>query len=784
MIEIEPETVGGPAPPLDAVLGLMPPYYVDVTAGLTGPLDLGLPDAIAARLAAAPSVSATEAAALAVALEHRVKAIGFADRVPLPKPALKTELRARAPVPRLELLLAPVRIKPQYSWYSREARHRGTFQLPLARLAFDYAGEVVPAHAATQMLERLEGELLVVTPRDGKVERAAFERLGKLGLKGSKDGLLETGSEHANDMLIAPGGAQNPHEALAALDDHSRYIAFSAEAVPQLRSEGWQIAYSDDYPYRVAEGEVAWWADIGEGSGIDWFSFELGIEFEGQRISLAPQLASMLSRLPAEVSQLALSPDPTAARELMKRCKKLKLYHTLPDGRLLPLPGDRMAPILKGLIELIGPRSDAIDNGRVKLHRAEAAALAALADALGTAVAWGASTERLIALGKELQRGRGLKEVTPPPGLRASCAPTRPGSLLARVPAGDGLRRRAGRRHGPRQDAADHRPPRAEKEAGRLDRPALIVAPTSVVRQLAARGRALRADARRAGAARRRTASSSSATSPPRRRAHHATRCCCATTASCSTQAFHLAILDEAQAIKNPRATRRAARRSTPRHRLCLTGTPIENHLGELWSLFDFLTPGLLGDADDVPAHASARRSRSTATPAAQASCAASARSSCAARRRRSPGAARQDRDRRARRARRRAARALREHPRRRARRGAPRDREEGPGERHIAILDALMKLRQVCCDPRLLKLPAGREGQAVAKLELLLELLASWSPGRRMLRLLPVHQHAGADRGGAARPSASPYLDLDRRHRGPREAASTPSSGRRAACS
>ena len=325
--------------PLDAVLGLAPPYYVDVTAGLTGPLDLGLPDAIAARLAAAPSVNAAEAAALAVALEHRVKAIGLADRVPLPKPAQKTELRATAPIPRLELLLGPVRIKPQYSWYAREARLHGSFQLPLARLAFDYAGEVVPAHAATQMLERLEGELLILTPRDGKVERAAFERLGTLGLKGIKDSLLETGREHANDMLIAPGGEQSPYEALAGLDDPSRFIAFSAEAVPLLRSEGWQIVYSHDYPYRVAEGEVAWWADIGEGSGIDWFSFELGIEFEGQRLSLAPQLASMLSRLPAEVSRLALSSDPKAARELIKRCNKLKLYHTLPDGRLLPLPG-------------------------------------------------------------------------------------------------------------------------------------------------------------------------------------------------------------------------------------------------------------------------------------------------------------------------------------------------------------------------------------------------------------------------------------------------------------
>ncbi|MBF3289671.1 helicase, partial [Pseudomonas aeruginosa] len=61
---------------------------------------------------------------------------------------------------------------------------------------------------------------------------------------------------------------------------------------------------------------------------------------------------------------------------------------------------------------------------------------------------------------------------------------------------------------------------------------------------------------------------------------------------------FHLLILDEAQNIKN--ATTKAAvaaRELAARHRLCLTGTPLENHLGELWSLVHFLMPGWLGDA-------------------------------------------------------------------------------------------------------------------------------------------------------------------------------------------
>jgi len=57
-------------------------------------------------------------------------------------------------------------------------------------------------------------------------------------------------------------------------------------------------------------------------------------------------------------------------------------------------------------------------------------------------------------------------------------------------------------------------------------------------------------------------------------------------------------ILDEAQAIKNPSAKQtQVIKKLSARWRLALTGTPVENRLGDLWSLFDFLNPGLLGSA-------------------------------------------------------------------------------------------------------------------------------------------------------------------------------------------
>ena len=67
-----------------------------------------------------------------------------------------------------------------------------------------------------------------------------------------------------------------------------------------------------------------------------------------------------------------------------------------------------------------------------------------------------------------------------------------------------------------------------------------------------------------------------------------------------ATASWRLAILDEAQAIKNPHARQtRAAKRLRAQARVALTGTPVEIRLGDLWSIFDFLNPGLLGSAKE-----------------------------------------------------------------------------------------------------------------------------------------------------------------------------------------
>src|SRR5262249_26026752 len=68
---------------------------------------------------------------------------------------------------------------------------------------------------------------------------------------------------------------------------------------------------------------------------------------------------------------------------------------------------------------------------------------------------------------------------------------------------------------------------------------------------------------------------------------------------------WSLGILDEAQAIKNPGARQtQAVKTLKARARIALTGTPIENRLGDLWSIYDFLDPGLLGSAREFSAFA------------------------------------------------------------------------------------------------------------------------------------------------------------------------------------
>ena len=738
----------------DHVLPLVPPHYISLDSGLAGPIVTDLPPAIALEIARAPTIALSEAARVKEMMRHRVTAVPIAPAapgatgdatelvaqppvahlLPLPDAPDDVELRTIRPIPRLQLMMTKARLERSVLWYTSEPKHHTGFPLPIARLAFDYGGEIVAFHAANGTLERIENGRLILMPRDHKAELAAAELLGRYGMAPLLKMPFDIVPEHERDLYLQPSKV-SIYDFVKVFDQPERFIAFGTEAIPELVSSGWQIEFSDDYPYRIADGDVQWWADTEEGSGIDWMSFELGIEFEGHRINLVPQLAAMLAKLPSEAAALAFSAD--TAEQFNTICRKLMLYHALPDGRLLPLPGDRMAPILKSLLELIGPRGHRLQNGKIKLHRADAAALAAFAGGVGLDVAWAASAERLIALGQRLTAGRGVTVIKPPKTFKASLRPYQSDGL-----AWLDFLRDAGFGGVLADDMGLGKTVQAlaflarEKAEGRLDKPVLIVAPTSVLPNWQAECERfvpklkvlpLRGLERRELFGQIASSDLVLTTYPLLARDQDVLL----------KQEFHAAILDEAQAIKNPKANvSLIAHQIDARHRFALTGTPLENNLGEVWSLFQFLSPGLLGDETTFR--------RVFRTPIEKHGDTAAQKFLS---QRLKPFMLRRTK-----------AEVATELPPKteiveRVRlEGGQRDlyetvrslmharvRDEiakkGLAKSHIIFLDALLKMRQICCDPRLLKMPQARKVKSSAKLERLMEMIPEMvAEGRRIL--------------------------------------------------
>ena len=203
------------------------------------------------------------------------------------------------------------------------------------------------------------------------------------------------------------------------------------------------------------------------------------------------------------------------------------------------------------------------------------------------------------------------------------------------------------------------------------------------------------------------------------------------------SRAWHLVVLDEAQNIKNAHSDAALiASELTTRHRLCLSGTPLENHLGELWSLFHFLMPGFLGSATrfgqfyrtPIEKHgdtAALARLRARITPFML------RRQKCDVARDlpgkqlvTTPitlGHAQAD-----------LYEVIRLSTEKTVRDALA---HKGLASSQIQILDALLKLRQVCCDPRLLQRPTAGPQQASAKLAWLLDALPRLvGEGRRVL--------------------------------------------------
>lgn len=480
-----------------------------------------------------------------------------------------------------------------------------------------------------------------------------------------------------------------------------------------LESDGWQINYSDNFRLQFDDGD---WEipiheeDSEEGNGNDWFSLRFDLTVNDERLPLGPLLAPILS----------------------SDIHKLPEILTLPlgDHRYVRLPKSRILPFVDTLNELFNRTPKNALDQPLTLSRYDALAI----NRLGGRVRGG---EYLRGLAEKLENFSGIKTIPLPDKFNANLRPYQHIGLnwlqflreyrFNGILADDmGL--------GKTIQTLAHL--LVEKQEGRFTAPALVIAPTSLM-----------------GNWRREIERFTPALSvmvlhgnDRHQKFRHikAYDIILSTYPLLSRDAerlmqvhYHSIILDEAQMIKNPNTKMsKLVRQLSADHRLCLSGTPLENHLGELWSLFDFLMPGFLGTQDQfsrfyrtpIEKHGDMDRRKSLSERVRP----------FLLRRRKSEVAKelppktemllnielhteqaeiyesiRVSMDKRVRDA----------------------ISSQGLAKSHITILDALLKLRQVCCDPRLVRLQRSMTNQRSAKLDMLMRILPEQlKEGRRIL--------------------------------------------------
>ncbi|MCC8404493.1 DEAD/DEAH box helicase [Paraburkholderia sp. MMS20-SJTN17] len=697
------------------VLPTEPVWYVDGVANEAGVVPLSLPFQQLPDYLAMPPISLAEAPLVASVLRE------IAPGLPLPPthdaPAIRVIDVEPVPVLTLNSHALPGTAKgTKTARTAKLAAHKSTV-LELAAANFDYDGVSINADSSVTLVPLPGGDVIHIRRRYD-TERKRLLELRKTGLQ-----KVPTRNMHGSPLLP---------DTMLGLPDTDAWSGFVNEAVPDLVAKGWRVTMAPEFRYNVIEIDAI--DGTAQQAGDGWFDLEMGIRVGERNVRLEPLLADLFRRDRRWLS---------GALESIRDDEPIELKTE--ENKRLRLRADRLKPVVRVLVDLFDSLGGALADGApLRVPAVDAGRL----DALHDTGRWQFSGDDSIReLARRLQTGPGLREVPVPRGLKAELRAYQHQGLnwmqflreqdLAGVLADDmGL--------GKTVQTLAHI--LAEKEAGRLTHPALIVVPTTLVHNW-------REEARRFAPGLKVLVLNG----PQRKERFEqiGEHELILTTYALlwrdqkvlAEHEYHLLILDEAQYVKN--ATTKAAqaiRGLRARHRLCLTGTPLENHLGELWSQFDFLLPGFLGSQKDFT-----RRWRNPIEKNGD-----DVRRALLARRIR-PFTLRRRKDE-----------VARELPPKTTivcpvdLEGAQRDLYEtvrtamqqkvraavnaqGLARSHIIVLDALLKLRQVCCDPRLVRTASGIAGGTAAsggeramrsaKLDLLLSMLPELiEEGRRVL--------------------------------------------------
>lgn len=678
------------------VIPTQPPRYLDPTTGTLGLLESALPTAVLTAWPKGPAVSGKDLAVIS----QRFATIA-ATQLPLPAKVETVTRKASPPLPHLRI-------------YSRTVGPKWDPQIhTVGQISFRYQdsralGPLAKGFPETHV-EIHDGKR-IIWPRSFRDEQAQIARLKKVGLISLSELLpvnyLDTAALHS----VVPDDFF-PSEQLVWLD------RLQSPEMQALEASGWTIE-RDPKAGLTAHDASEFFPEIAADPdhGIDWFRFDITYEINGQRLSLIPIIAQAI--------RMDLPPidDPELPEFLILPCEN-------PEDGFIRFPSKQLIEIVDQVRHLFHGKEG---EGPIRMDRLAAAGVA---DTL--AIDSSETTRALAKLGQSLKNIHNLPPAELPKSLNAALRPYQlEGYRWLQFLADHGL-------HGILADdmglgktvqTLAHLAAEREKNRGL---PSLVIAPTSVVpnwadevvkftpklKVLVLQGQD------RAGGFKKIAKADLVITSYPLLTRDFE---------QLSGQDWHVVVLDEAQYIKNPKAlSAQNACKLKAAHRICLSGTPMENHLGELWSLMRFLMPGFLNDEKSFNAHLRRPIERERSGDA-----------QIALNRRVGPLILRRTKDQ--------VATDLPEKTEiihgidlnkkqtdlyesvRAAMDKRVRDAiaAKGLAKSHIIVLDALLKLRQICCHPQLLKSPAAEKVTDSAKLDYLTEELLPTllEEGRRIL--------------------------------------------------
>ncbi len=687
---------------------LSPPWLVDLGSGVCHPVVVNAPVAQALDYLAGESLRPSQV--------EDWQAQSFAKALPSPQAIERIEKKLYSPTPVAKL-------------HNVVVGRLGRFvTLPAVSLAFDYGVRSLPWNtdratvlAPDQETDKANGSNAIeiwAIERDLTMEQAATDRLQSLGLAplGELEG-VDYPAEHQAVWVVSDFASDE------------RVWLNVQTTIQEMGANNWRVEQSSQLALALVKPK-RWYGELKNAEG-EQFDLDLGVQIDGESVSMLPALMTYVEQATAADLKKLLGTNEN------KRSKnQTTLILPLDAQRRVEVPIWRIRAALTGLLDLLDRApgtTQALDLKRWRLRLPKSR----LSDIGQAADGWTLRGDRdLTDLAKQLQLFEKIEPMAAPASLQATLRGYQQGGLawlqfLRSFGFGGILADDMGL--GKTIQTLAHL--LIEKEQKRAKKPTLVIAPTSLMFNWRREAERFAPDLKvclwhgthRKKLRRQLTQADLVLTSYP---------LIARDIKLLSGYQWHLLVLDEAQAIKNPRAAvSTAVRQLQAKHRLCLTGTPLENHLGELWSLFDFLMPGLLGtreqfrrwfrqpieknkDHDRQALLASRirpfflRRTKAEVTPELPDKTQIIRSVPLGAQQRRLYESQRiqlHDKVRY----------ALQTH---------------GPERGRMVMLDALLKLRQICCDPRLLK-DASHKSAPSAKLELLMDLLPELiNDGRRVL--------------------------------------------------